>query len=216
MLRDLVGEEHLPPAARDGLRRFQFDLATFKVDWALDGEVPWLAEPTRSPAGTHTVWAYTTLPQRVRGDARNELSGRWGAGEAEAFAARLEARVEALAPGFTDRIIGRHILTPEALHARNASLVGGQRNGGTAQLYQQLVFRPMPGLGRPETPVRGLYLGSSSAHPGGGVHGGPGAIAARAALHAHRARRVVAGAGALAAGYAAFGGRRKGGSHGDG
>lgn len=55
-------------------------------------------------------------------------------------------------------------------------------NGGTAKLHQQLVFRPVPGLGRPETPVRGLYLGSASAHPGGGVHGAPGSNAARALL----------------------------------
>jgi phytoene dehydrogenase-like protein len=77
--------------------------------------------------------------------------------------------------------------------------VGGALNGGTAQLHQQLVFRPAPGLGRPETPVARLYLASSSAHPGGGVHGAPGAIAARAALHADRARRGVLIAGAALA-----------------
>jgi phytoene dehydrogenase-like protein len=53
-------------------------------------------------------------------------------------------------------------------------------NGGTAQIQQQMVFRPLPSLGRSETPVEGLFLGSSSAHPGGGVHGGPGANAAAA------------------------------------
>ena len=77
---------------------------------------------------------------------------------------------------------------PRELEAQDANLVGGAVNGGTAQLHQQLVFRPMPGLGRPETPVRGLYLASASAHPGGGVHGAPGAIAARALLARRRLR----------------------------
>jgi phytoene dehydrogenase-like protein len=72
-------------------------------------------------------------------------------------------------------------------------------NGGTAQLFQQLVFRPVPGLGRPETVVEGLYLGSASAHPGGGVHGVCGWLAARAALAEQRAlgglrRRVTSAA----------------------
>ena len=98
------------------------------------------------------------------------------------LAERMEARVEALAPGFRALIRNRHIWTPTLLEQANENLRGGSLNGGTAQLHQQLVFRPKPGLGRPETPVKGLYLCSSSAHPGGGVHGGPGAIAARAAL----------------------------------
>ena len=74
------------------------------------------------------------------------------------------------------------MLGPRELEARDANLVGGAINGGTAQLHQQLVFRPVPGLGRARTPVRGLYLGSASAHPGGGVHGACGANAADAAL----------------------------------
>ena len=79
-------------------------------------------------------------------------------------------------------MLGRHVAGPRELEAADANLVGGALNGGTAQLHQQLVFRPLPGLGRAETPVRGLYLASASAHPGGGVHGAPGANAARAAL----------------------------------
>ena len=79
------------------------------------------------------------------------------------------------------------------LEAADANLVGGAVNGGTAQLHQQLVFRPTLGLGRPETPVRGLYLASASAHPGGGVHGACGANAARSALMAERRRRALSG-----------------------
>ena len=78
--------------------------------------------------------------------------------------------------------MARRVLGPREMEARDANLVGGALNGGTAQLHQQLVFRPVPGLGRAETPVRGLYLGSASAHPGGGVHGACGDNAARAAL----------------------------------
>ena len=85
--------------------------------------------------------------------------------------ARMEERIEAHAPGFRDLIRARHVMTPPDLEAANPNLVGGELNGGTAQLHQQLVFRPTPGLGRAETPVDGLYLASASAHPGGGVHG---------------------------------------------
>ena len=71
---------------------------------------------------------------------------------------------------------------PPDLQSADANLVGGAVNGGTAGLHQQLFFRPLTGLGRAETPIDGLYLASASAHPGGGVHGGPGSNAARAAL----------------------------------
>ena len=75
------------------------------------------------------------------------------------------------------------------LEAADANLVGGAVNGGAAPLHQQLVFRPTPAhRGRAETPIKGLYLGSASAHPGGGVHGACGANAARAALLHNRLR----------------------------
>jgi phytoene dehydrogenase-like protein len=246
LYRDMVGPEHLPGWVLDALARFQYDNSTVKVDWALDGPIPWnadaarragtvhladsmehfvaassdlvmgriparphlvlgqmgVADPTRSPPGTETAWAYTHVPQKVRGDAGGDLKGVWDFAEAEAFADRIEAEIERVAPGFRSLVRGRYVATPPILEASNANLVGGALNGGTAQLHQQLIFRPIPGLARAETPVRGLYLGSASAHPGGGVHGGCGSNAARAALawdRLQRARILAAGAaGAVA------------------
>src|SRR4051794_2212221 len=223
----LVGPEHLPPRAREGLRRFQYDHGTVKVDWALSGPVPWEApemartgtvhvaesvdaltlamariasrrvperpflvsgqyarmDPSRQPEGAETFWGYTHVPREIRGDAGGDgPAGRRGGRGEEAMADRMEAELERFAPGFRDRVLDRHVSSPLDLEAANANLVGGAINGGTAQLHQQLVLRPFPGLGRAETPVPRLFLASASAHPGGGVHGACGANAARAAL----------------------------------
>lgn len=230
---DLVAEEHLPTRVVRGMRTFTLDPSTIKVDWALDGPIPWRHEPahapgtfhvgdsvaqmgeattqvasgaipaapfllagqmtttdpTRSPAGTESVWAYTHVPQRSETDAGPDgLTGRWDDSELQRFGDRVQARIEALAPGFGDRVRARRVLGPHELEARNANLVGGSLGGGTAQLHQELVLRPVPGAGRAETGVRGLYLASASAHPGGGVHGAPGMNAARAALLHDRLR----------------------------
>ena len=235
LYRDLVGEDHLPSSLLADLDHFQLDDATVKVDWTLDGPIPWeaayarragtvhladsldeltmsaaqmatghipenpllvlgqqsMTDPTRQPEGKETAWAYHHVPQEVRGDAGgDEVTGKWDKSEAETIADRIEARIEALAPGFRSRIRGRHIFTPPDLAEANVNLRGGSINGGTARIYQQLVFRPVPGRGRAETPVRGLYLGSSSAHPGGGVHGACGSNAARAALAHDRLQRA--------------------------
>jgi phytoene dehydrogenase-like protein len=150
------------------------DPATLKVDWTLDGPVPWaagaashapvvhvgghgrfvlfgqysMADPSRAPAGKETAWAYS-----------HDLTEP-GA---------IEAAIEELAPGFRALIRGR----------REERLAPGRLNGGTARLSNQLVFRPR--FGRPKF-AEGVYLASMSAHPGGGVHGAPGWIAAHAAL----------------------------------
>ena len=118
---------------------------------------------------------------------------------ADELAERVDATLETYAPGFASRVVARHVQRPGDLQRADANLHGGAVNGGTAQLFQQLIFRPVPGLGRPETVVRGLYLGSASAHPGGGVHGVCGWLAARAALADQKAlgvlrRRVRSGA----------------------
>jgi phytoene dehydrogenase-like protein len=234
----LVSWDDLPARLRDDVRRFQWDYATFKLDWALSGPVPWIAEaartagtvhiaddmddltqfaadlamgrvpakpfmlvgqmstadPSRSPAGTESLWAYTHVPQTVRGDAGSDgITGAWDHREVEAMAARMEARIERLAPGFRQSVIGRVVHSPRAMDRENESLHNGALNGGTAAIHQQLVFRPTPGLGRAETPIAGLYLASASAHPGGGVHGACGSNAARAALAAQtKVGRIVA------------------------
>jgi phytoene dehydrogenase-like protein len=94
----------------------------------------------------------------------------------------MQEQLEHRAPGFSQRIRARRVLGPHELEQLNPNLLGGSVNGGTSQLHQQLVLRPFPGWGRAETGIRGLYLGSASAHPGGAVHGAPGMNAARAAL----------------------------------
>ncbi|MEA2686285.1 MAG: hypothetical protein QOE93_1480, partial [Actinomycetota bacterium] len=172
----------------DELTRFMADLATGTVPerpFVLFGQQT-VADPTRAPAGGHTGWAYAHVPRRSAATL-----------DADAFADRMEDRVERLAPGFRALVLGRHVMSPSGLEARNANLVGGSLNGGTAQLHQQLVFRPTPGLGRPTTPVKGLFLASSSAHPGGGVHGACGANAAHAALASGVRRLVSAGVSRL-------------------
>ena len=129
-----------------------------------------IADPTRAPEGKHTVWAYTHTPPGVD----------W-VDERESFADTVERQIERFAPGFRDRILARHIMAPDDLHARNQNLVGGDVGGGSYAM-DQLIFRPMPALNPYATSLRGLYFGSASAFPGGAVHGVPGHAAAKAAL----------------------------------
>ena len=155
--------------------------------FVLLGQLGRPADPTRSPAGTESLYGYTHVPRRVVGDAGDgSVKGVWDPADLEALADRVEGRIEQHAPGFRSQIKARHLLGPGGLEEHDGNLVGGAINGGTSGLHQQLIFRPVPGLGRPETPLPGLYLASSSAHPGGGVHGACGANAARAALMARR------------------------------
>jgi phytoene dehydrogenase-like protein len=152
-----------------------------------------MVDPSRHPEGKESAWAYTHVPQRTARDAADELSGDWAGEDADRFADRIEQQVERLAPGFRSLIRRRHVQSPLDLEANNRNLVGGAINGGTAQLYNEAIFRPYPGLGRPRTPVPGLYLASSSAHPGGGLHGGCGGNAAISALRNDRLRRRFSG-----------------------
>ncbi|QBI20660.1 NAD(P)/FAD-dependent oxidoreductase [Egibacter rhizosphaerae] len=216
-----VAGDILPQATLRKYRRFRYGPGTLKVDWALDGPIPWaapearqagtihvggsaaeiaravaevelgewperpfllagsqtVADPTRAPAGKHTAWAYTHTP------------GYGSAGQVEEQVARLEAQMERFAPGFSSRVLGRHVQSPRDIEAGTPNLVAGDVGAGSHAL-DQVVFRPVPSLSPYRTGVRGLYLGSASAFPGGAVHGVAGHAAARAAITDRRVRRV--------------------------
>jgi phytoene dehydrogenase-like protein len=168
-----AGTVHLG-ADVDGMARFACELACGRVPadpFVLLGQMT-TADPSRSPAGTEAVWAYTHVPRGLE----------WTVEGLARRADRIEEVVEAQAPGFRSRIVGRVVSGPADLARHNPSLVEGAINAGTAAIHQQLVFRPLPGLARADTVVDRLFLAGAAAHPGGGVHGAAGANAARAAL----------------------------------
>src|SRR5215203_3529841 len=253
----LAGPESFPPRALAEVRHYRPGLGTFKVDWALDGQVPWaaeecrragvvhvgdtltdmsrsaweaahgllpakptlilgqqsLADPSRAPAGKHTLWGYAHVPANPTGDAgRPRAKAGWDR-SAESFLDRMEAGIEAHAPGFRDRILARRAWTPADLEAADASLAGGDIQAGSFAIDQQLMFRPGPSWWRWGTPVKGLYLAGASAPPGAGVHGACGDLAARQALADHDRPRLLAmtaaGAGALTAAALAAGRARR-------
>jgi phytoene dehydrogenase-like protein len=199
----------LPARYAAALRRYRYGPAVFKVDWALAGPIPWTApsvagagtvhvggtfeevaaaeaavwrgdhpdrpfvilaqqslfDPSRAPAGRHTAWAYCHVPN----------------GSPVDMTARVEAQVERFAPGFRDLILARSSMGPAEVERHDANYVGGDINGGVQDL-RQLYTRPAVRSNPYSTPVRDLYLCSSSTPPGGGVHGMCGSFAARAAL----------------------------------
>jgi len=199
----------LPERYRRRLEKFRYGPGVFKLDWALDGPIPWTAaectraatvhlggtleeivaserepwrgsvsdkpyvllaqpslfDPSRAPEGKQTAWAYCHVPNG------------WTADMTE----RIESQVERFAPGFRDRIIARSTLGPAELEAHNANLVGGDINGGAADL-RQLFTRPVARRSPYTTPLPNVFICSASTPPGGGVHGMCGWHAARAAL----------------------------------
>jgi phytoene dehydrogenase-like protein len=253
----LAGPDQFPPRALAEIRDYRPGLGTFKVDWALDGQVPWaaeecrraavvhvgetvqamsraaweaghgllpveptlvlgqqsLADPSRAPAGKHTLWGYAHVPAVPTGDAaRPQAPGGWDQ-LTEPFLERIEAAIEAHAPGFGDRVLARRAWTPADLEAADASLAGGDIQAGSFAIDQQILFRPGPSWWRWGTPVKGLYLAGASVPPGAGVHGACGDLAARQALADHDRPRMLAlaaaGAGLATASLAAARARRR-------
>jgi phytoene dehydrogenase-like protein len=204
-----IAGHRLPPGYVRRLGRFRYGAGVFKLDWALSGPIPWTApdcaragtvhlggtlaeiaasesatgrgehpprpfvllsqpslfDPTRCPPGHHTAWAYCHVPN----------------GSTVDMSARIEDQVERFAPGFRDLILARHAMAPSDFETYNANYIGGDINGG-AQDLRQLFTRPVTRLVPYSTPLRGLYICSSSTPPGGGVHGLCGYYAALAAL----------------------------------
>ena len=124
-----------------------------------------LFDPTRAPAGCHTLWTYCHVP----------------AGSSVDMAERIEAQIERFAPGFRDVVLDRHVMTTAAIEAYNPNYHGGDITAGVTD-WRQFAARPVPSLRPWETPVDGLYLCSASTPPGAGVHGMCGLHAARLAL----------------------------------
>ncbi|MDQ3973276.1 MAG: NAD(P)/FAD-dependent oxidoreductase, partial [Actinomycetota bacterium] len=208
-----IAGNRLPAGYRRRLERYRYGPGAFKVDWALDGPVPWAA-PECARAGTvhlggtlaeiaaaeeavsggrHPQRPYVLVAQPSSFDASRAPAGKhtlWGYchvpnGSTVDMTERIEAQVERFAPGFRDRILARSVMPPAALERHDANLVGGDINGGVQDL-RQLVARPAPALVPYATPLEGLYLCSASTPPGGGVHGMCGYHAARAALRRER------------------------------
>jgi phytoene dehydrogenase-like protein len=125
------------------------------------------ADPSRAPAGRHTLWAYCHVPNGSDVDMTGPI----------------ERQLERFAPGFRERVLARHAMGPAALEAHNANEVGGDIGGGAAD-WRQFVSRPVPAVSPWRTPLTGVYLCSASTPPGGGAHGMGGWSAAGRALRA--------------------------------
>jgi phytoene dehydrogenase-like protein len=117
-----------------------------------------LYDDTRAPAGKHTLYTYAHVPHK------RELPD-------EEFADRIQAQLERFAPGFSELVLERIPRPPEQTERDNPSMIRGDLASGSFEIDQQVVFRPMPEMVRYRTPLRGLYVGSASVHPGAAVHG---------------------------------------------
>ena len=206
-LLELAGSK-LDARYADKLKRWQHGPAAFKVDWALDGPVPWsnqrvggagtvhiggtfdeiAVSEAASWSGEHADFPYMIIGQQSVVDASRAPAGKhtlWGYchvpnGSTVDMTERMESQIERFAPGFRDRILAKAVTTPSDMEAHNPNYVGGEVIGGATTL-RQIVARPR--LVAPyRTPLPGVYLCSSSTPPGAGVHGMCGFWAAESAL----------------------------------
>ena len=200
-----IAGDRLPPSYARALGRYRHGPGVFKLDWALDGPIPWTADDCRRAATVHLGGTFEEIADSERSpgherpfvlltqpslfDETRAPAGKHTAwaychvpfGSDEDMTDRIEAQVERFAPGFRDLILARSAMAPADLERHNRNIVGGDINGGTMDL-RQLFFRPVKRLVPYRTPLQGLYLCSSSTPPGGGVHGMCGYSAALVAL----------------------------------
>ena len=140
----------------------------------LELTIPTMYDPSLAPPGKHIMGIFLQYaPYTLRGATWDELR--------EPFADRVFELIEEYAPGFRSLVVDRQVLTPLDLE-RRFGLTGGNIFHGEMSLDQMFVMRPVAGSARYKTPVAGLYLCGSGAHPGGGVMGAPGYNAAREIL----------------------------------
>jgi phytoene dehydrogenase-like protein len=204
-----IAGDHFTERYRRALRRYRYGPGVFKMDFALDGPIPWQAEEclragtvhlggtleeisageSAVARGTYPENPWILLAQQSLVDDTRAPEGKhtvWAYchvpnGSTFDMTERIEAQIERFAPGFGERILARSISGPAELESQNANLVGGDVAGGYMNL-RQLLARPMIRPNPYSTPAEGLYICSSSTPPGGSVHGLCGYLAARAAL----------------------------------
>jgi len=204
-----IAGDALPPRYVRKLQRFRYGPAIFKVDWALDGPIPWGAEACTRALTVHVggrveqidehetaVWRGRTTPkpfvlvaQQSLFDTTRAPAGKhtgWAYchvphGSNEDMTDAIERQIERFAPGFRDRILARHTMNAAQYEAYDANVVGGDIGGGANTLLQ-LIGKPFPPLHSYVTPNRRIFIGSSSTPPRGGVHGMCGYWAAKSAL----------------------------------
>jgi phytoene dehydrogenase-like protein len=211
--RQLLGlaGDVLPVRYRRQLARWRYGPGVFKVDYALDGPIPWrnaevaeaatvhiggsfaqIAESERDAwKGRHSDQPFVLLAQHSLFDDTRAPTGKHTAwaychvpnGSTVDMRDKIDAQIERFAPGFRDRVLSCTARDTSDLERDNPNLIGGDISGG-ANTFKQLLARPAPRLVPYSTPVRGLYLCSASTPPGGGVHGMCGHLAARAVLRA--------------------------------
>jgi phytoene dehydrogenase-like protein len=204
-----VAGHRLPDRYHRALGRFRYGPGIFKLDWALDGPIPWSAPETARAGTVHLGGTlaeiaaseeavargrcperpYVLLVQASLFDSERAPPGQHTAwaychvpnGSQADMTGAIEAQIERFAPGFGDRVLARSAMTSAEVERRNRNYVGGDINGGLQDLTQ-LFTRPVARPVPYSTPVEGLYICSSSTPPGGGVHGMSGFFAAQAAL----------------------------------
>lgn len=199
----------LSAAYRKGLARFRYGAGVFKVDYALEGPIPWSASDCRRAGTVHVGGAmeeiaasetlvsqgrcperpYVIVAQQSLFDSTRAPAGKhtgWAychvpSGSTEDMACRIEAQIERFAPGFRDIVLARHVAGPSSLETANENYVGGDIGGG-AHDGLQLFLRPVARISPYSTSDGRLFICSASTPPGGGVHGMCGYFAAQTAL----------------------------------
>jgi phytoene dehydrogenase-like protein len=204
-----IAGDVLPLGYRRKLQKFRYGPGVFKVDWALDGPIPWRAAECHRSATVHVggrleevahheseIWQGRTTDkpfvlvaqQSLIDDTRAPAGQQTGwaychvpAGSTEDMTEAIERQIERFAPGFRDRILARHTMNTTEYESHDANFIGGDIAGGANNLTQFLA-RPFPKFDPYATPNPRIFIGSSSTPPGGGVHGMCGYWAATSAL----------------------------------
>lgn len=204
-----IAGDRLSPIYRKQLERYRYGMGVFKIDWALDGPIPFTAPECRQTGtihlgntleeiteseqatseGRHPDQPFVLLAQQSQFDPSRAPVGKHTAwaychvpnGSTVDRTDAIERQVERFAPGFRDRILARHTMNTSQMEAYNPNYIGGDINGGIIDIGQ-LYTRPVISLSPYRTSAKGIYVCSSSTPPGGGVHGMCGYHAARRAL----------------------------------